>query len=84
MSWHRTKVRLKLGALAGAAALSAIAPASAAVRVSGVDATSYPSVRLTLVSSKPVSRAPKVTENGRAVSGLRTENLGRAKSVVPS
>jgi tight adherence protein B len=75
-------MRLRLGILAGAVALSAIAPASAAVKVSGVDATSYPLVRLTLVSSKPTSQTPKVTENGKPVSGLHAENLGRAKSVV--
>jgi hypothetical protein len=37
---------------------------------------------MTLVSSKPTTKAPKVTENGRPVSGLHAENLGRAKSVV--
>jgi tight adherence protein B len=78
----RRKIRLRLGLLAGAAALTAIAPASAAVKVSGVDATSYPQVRMTLVSSKPSSQTPKVTENGKPVSGLHAENLGRAKSVV--
>jgi tight adherence protein B len=82
MSWGRKKVRLKVGILVGAAVLGTVPPASAAVKVSGVDATSYPRVRLTLVSSKAVSKAPKVTENGRAVSGLSVENLGRAKSVV--
>jgi tight adherence protein B len=80
--WRRKKTRLKLGILAGAAALSAVAPAAAGVKVSGVDSTSYPRVRLTVVSSKPVARAPRLTENGRPVSGLRAENLGRAKSVV--
>jgi tight adherence protein B len=82
MTRNRGKFRLRLGVLAGAAALSAIAPASAAVKVSGVDATSYPQVRLTLVSSKPTTQTPKVTENGKPVSGLHAENLGRAKSVV--
>jgi tight adherence protein B len=83
MSWkRRKKVRLRLGVLAGAAALSAVAPAAAGVRVTGVDATSYPRVRLTLVSSAPVSKAPRVTENGRPASSLRAENLGRAKSVA--
>ena len=83
MSWTgRNKVRLKLGILAGAAALSAVTPAAAGVRVSGLDATSYPRVQLTLVSSVPVSKTPKLTENGRPVSGLRAENLSRAKSVV--
>jgi tight adherence protein B len=82
MTRSRRKIRLRLGLLAGAAALSAIAPASAAVKVSGVDAASYPRVRLTLVSSKPTTQTPKVTENGKPVSGLDAENLGRAKSVV--
>jgi tight adherence protein B len=82
MTRRRKPTRLRLGILAGAAALTAVAPASAGVRVSGVDATSYPRVRLTLVSSVPVSKAPRVTENGRPVSGLRAENLSRAKSVV--
>jgi tight adherence protein B len=82
MSWRRKKPRLRVGILAGAAALSAAAPAAAAVKVSGVDSTSYPRVRMTLVSSTPVARAPRVTENGRRVSGFRAENLARAKSVV--
>jgi tight adherence protein B len=82
MTWRRKKTRLKLGILAGAAALSAVAPAAAAVKVSGVDSTSYPRVRLTVVSSQPVARAPRLTENGRPVIGLRAENLGRAKSIV--
>ncbi len=82
MSWRRKKTRVRLGILAGAAALCAVAPASAAVRVTGVDATSYPRVRMTLVSSVPVSKSPTVTENGNAVSGLRAENLSRAKSVA--
>jgi tight adherence protein B len=82
MTWRRKRTRLKLGILAGAAALSAVGTAGAAVKVSGVDATSYPRVRLTVVSSTPVAKVPRITENGRPVSGLRAENLGRAKSVV--
>jgi tight adherence protein B len=82
MIWRKKKVRLRLGILAGAAALSAVAPASAGVRVTGVDATSYPRVQLTLVSSVPVSKTPTVKENGRPVSGLHAENLSRAKSVA--
>ena len=82
MSWKRRKIRIRVGIALGVAALSAVAPASAAVKVTGVDATSYPRVRMTLVSSKPSNKAPKVTENGVPVSGLHAENLGRAKSVV--
>jgi tight adherence protein B len=82
MSWRRKRLRLRLGVLAGAAALSAVAPAAAAVKVSGVDATEYPRVRLSVISSTPVSKPPRLTENGNPVSGLRAESLGRAKSVV--
>jgi tight adherence protein B len=82
MTWRRKRPRLKLGILAGAAALTAVTPAAAAIKVTSVDATSYPRVRLTIVSSRPVAKVPRITENGRPVSGLHAENLGRAKSVV--
>jgi tight adherence protein B len=82
MTWKRKKIRLKVGLLAGAAALSAVAPAAAGVKISGVDSTSYPQVRLTVVSSTPVARVPRLTENGKPVSSMHAENLGRAKSVV--
>jgi tight adherence protein B len=63
------------------AALVVAAPAAAAVRISGVDTTNYPSVRLTVVS--PVTGgAPTVRENGLPVVGSQTANLGSAKSVV--
>ncbi|HEV2713191.1 MAG TPA: vWA domain-containing protein, partial [Gaiellaceae bacterium] len=81
MSWRR-KVRIRAGIALGAAALAAVPAAPAAVRVTGVDASAYPRVRLTVVSSVPVSKTPKLTENGKPVSGLRAENLGRAKSVA--
>ena len=84
MSWTRRKrIRLKLGLVVGAAALAAVPTASAAgVKLTGLDATAYPRVRMTLVSPHAVSKAPRLTENGRPVSGLRSENLGRAKSVA--
>jgi tight adherence protein B len=83
MSWpRRKKVRLKLGLVLGAAALAAVPTASAGVRLTGLDPSAYPRVRMTLVSSVPVSKTPRVAENGRPVSGLRAENLGRAKSVA--
>jgi tight adherence protein B len=82
MTWKRKKTRLKLGILAGAAALSAVTPAGAGVKISGVDATSYPKVRMTIVSSRSVAKAPRITENGQPVSGVHAENLARAKSVV--
>jgi tight adherence protein B len=56
--------------------------ASAGVQVKGVDASAYPTVRLSVVTPKPTADAPRLLENGRPVSGLMAENLGRAKSVV--
>jgi tight adherence protein B len=74
--------RLRVVAAAGAAFLAALAPAAqAGVRIQGVDATAFPNVRVTAVTSTQ-SGPPTLTENGRPVSGLRAENLGRAKSVV--
>jgi hypothetical protein len=61
-----------------AAALAFATPAVAGVRISGVDTSSYPEVRLTIVAPTQ----PRVRENGRPVAGEQTANLGRAKSVV--
>jgi len=80
--WKRKRIWIRVGVVLGAAALVSAAPASAAVKVTGIDATSFPRVRMTLVTSVPVSKTPKVTENGAAVSALRAENLSRAKSVA--
>jgi tight adherence protein B len=63
------------------AALVAAGPASAAVRISAVDTSDYPSVRLTVVAPL-TSGAPTVRENGLPVVGAQTANLGSAKSVV--
>ena len=82
MSWPRRKIRLRVGIALGVAALAAVPTAAPGVRVTGVDGTSYPRVRLTLVSSVPVSKSPRVTENGKPVSGMHAENLSRAKSVA--
>jgi len=82
MSRPRRKIRLRVGIALGVAALAAVPTAAPGVRVTGVDGTSYPRVRLTLVSSVPVSKSPRVTENGKPVSGMHAENLSRAKSVA--
>ena len=58
--------------------LTAASPAMAGVRISGVDTSAYPEVRLTIVA--PVQ--PYVRENGAPVVGAQTANLGQAKSVV--
>ena len=66
----------------GAATLAAAAPASASVRLTHVDTSSYPTIRATVVSSAGPSAVPEVTENGAPVVGLESRNLGRAKAVV--
>jgi tight adherence protein B len=82
MTWKRKRIRIRVGIAFGAAALMAVPAAHAGVRVAGVDATSFPRVRLTVVTSQPSTKRPVVKENGNAVSGLDAENLARAKSVV--
>lgn len=70
--------------LAALAALALAAPAAALgdVRIKGVDASGYPTVRLSVVASSPLSPAPSLEEDGTPVAGLEAENLGRRKSVV--
>ena len=82
MSWGRRKIRLRLGALAGAAAIVAVPAAHAGVKVSGVDTSSFPRVRLSVVTSKPSAKPPKLLENQRPVASLEAHNLGDAKAVV--
>jgi len=60
------------------AALVLAPQASAGVRISGVDTSGYPEVRVTVVSSTQ----PQLRENGRPVTGIQATNLGEAKSVV--
>ena len=55
---------------------------AADARFGGVDTGAYPTLRVLLVTPKPTSRAPRLTENGVRVTGLEAANLGRAKSVV--
>ncbi|MGB2875864.1 MAG: VWA domain-containing protein [Gaiellaceae bacterium] len=69
-------------ALLAVAALAAPVAATAGVSLRSVDASAYPTLRLTLVSPAASNRAPTLTENGRKVAGLTAENLASAKSVV--
>ncbi len=46
-----------------------------------VDTAGYPVVQL-VVRSSDVSAAPTVFENGRAVTGVEAQNLGRSKAIV--
>ncbi len=76
MNWKRKRIRIRVGAALGAAVLAAVPAADASIRVSAVDATSYPRVRLTIVTSKPSAKAPLLKENGQAVSGLPLRDAG--------
>jgi tight adherence protein B len=51
------------------------------VRIAGVDTSSYPQVRVTVVASAGAAQ-PQLSENGIPAAGLQEVNLGRAKSVV--
>lgn len=66
------------------AALALAAPAYAAnsATIGFVDATGYPTVRFSVVTPKPTSRAPVVREDGEPVVGVEAENLARAKSIA--
>jgi tight adherence protein B len=75
--------RRGLVAAAAAACLVALAPsAQGSVRLQGVDASAYPTISLTVVTSARRAAPPALMENGEPVNGLRSRNLGRAKSVV--
>ena len=52
------------------------------VNLKRVDVRDYPTVRAVMVTGTPTAKAPVVRENGRLVSGLQTENLGKNRSVV--
>jgi tight adherence protein B len=64
------------------AALAAPVAADASLKLRGVDAGGYPTIRVTAVAPVAASVPPSLTENGRAVVGLSAVNLGSAKSVV--
>ena len=71
--------RLSLAALV---ALAFAAPAAGAVQISSLDTSAYPQVRLSVVSSQPVSTLPALTENGQPVTDLKGVNLSSGASVV--
>jgi tight adherence protein B len=75
------RVRLILAGLA-ITVLAIPAAASATVQLRGVDASAYPTIRASVVTSRPSSSAPIVTENGQNVVALQATNLAREKSVV--
>jgi tight adherence protein B len=64
------------------AALLAPAAASASIRVTGIDATHFPTIRATIISSSGSQVQPALTENGQLVTGFQATNLASSKSVV--
>jgi tight adherence protein B len=65
------------------AALLLLAPAAqAGVKLTGIDTSAYPRIRVNAVTSARTPTAPAVLENGRRVVLTNAQNLGRAKSVV--
>jgi tight adherence protein B len=65
------------------AALLLLAPAAqAGVKLTGIDTSAYPRIRVNAVTSAQTPTAPAVLENGNRVVLTNAQNLGRAKSVV--
>jgi len=67
--------------VAAVIALVVVPTAAAATQVGGVDATSFPSLRVTVIAPQG-SGQPRLTENGKAVVGLEAYNLGAQKTIV--
>lgn len=67
---------------AAVAALATPVAADANVSLRAVDATGYPTVRITVVSPTVASAPPTMTENGRRVVGFHAVNLASSKSIV--
>jgi tight adherence protein B len=77
---RRTARRLLTAA--AVAALAVPVGADASLKLRGVDASGFPTVRVTVVSPAAASAPPTVTENGQRVVGLHAVNLAAAKSLV--
>jgi tight adherence protein B len=56
--------------------------AGAGPKITSLDTSGYPTVRVTVVTPAVVASAPALTENGVPVVGLHAVNLGREKSVA--
>ncbi len=70
--------------LLAAIATSLVVPAGAlsAVELRQVESDDYPIVRASVVTESPTAVPPTLTENDSEVTGVKAENLGRAKSIV--
>ena len=51
-------------------------------RITAVDTSAYPSVRVTVVTPQHDAKAPRLSEDGQPVVGFTAKNFGREKSVV--
>jgi len=77
----RRALRLFIAAVVAALVVPVAAGASLSLR--GIDTSSYPTVRVTVVAPVAATAAPPtLTENGNAVVGLQATNLASTKSVV--
>ena len=73
------------GVLSSLAALAASGHAQAGgggVQIQGVDASGYPTIRLSVVTPTASPTPPDVKEGDHYVAGLQASALGRSKSVV--
>ena len=80
---HRS-IRIALTVVFALSMLASVAGAAAGagVTITGLDSTDYPHVVVNVVTGRPSSTTPRLTENGVRVSGFGAVNLGAAKSVV--
>ena len=73
---------MKRALLAAFAVCAVLAPsAGAAPRISALDTSSFPELRVTIVAPLG-AKAPTLRENGKPVAALSAVNLGRTKSIM--
>ena len=75
-------IRRGIAAFVVALAVVPAAAAASQVQIAGTDTAGYPHLVLNVVTATPVSRAPRLRENGLPAAGLEAVNLGASKSVV--
>jgi tight adherence protein B len=75
-------VRRFRGLAVVAAALVVVPSALAGVRIAGTDASGYPRLVVNVVTSQPVAKAPRLTEDGAPIAPFAAVNLGKTKDVV--
>jgi tight adherence protein B len=75
------RILAKIGLIALAALVVAPSALAGAVRIGGVDSSSFPSLRVTVVTPRG-SQVPRLYENGNPVVGATAVNLGQGKTIV--